>query len=493
MPEQLFANVASTTITAEITAVQSVFSVTSSANFPAANTTLEQEFRAAFVDTATPPNILEYIAVTNVSGTSWTVTRAAEDATRFPAAIRGVGTRVVMLVTRGVLESFERRSRTVGHNVLDYGAVGNSHHNTGGGADDTIALQDAIDDSRGGGGQSIVVFPGRRTYRITSSLTNTTGTEAAVQVIGLGSMNSAGQPDLPTVVWDGVQDGTMMNIGTTGTNIFGALVRNINFRGQGAVSDDMTDLPGTLFRFFRETAGTAKIDSGSGLDEVWMARCRGDAVRVEGGGLTNWWIRGGRWDQINGYAVYVKITSQSIMSVRDVTYDSWGSAFPGHGKGMFHFDAAAGGNTAVLFVHLDTVHPEVNSDPIEINPSGTDPADRTGWIGCTIDPAAGVVSHNITLTNITLQGGSTKSRSGICMMGGTTDERKARLNLNGRNMRGFFGDGTAATGHIIPIGGIPTADKSPYTGGVYNQIQFAPGGATIFGAETPRAWTRVTA
>jgi hypothetical protein len=491
MPEQLFANVASTTLNASITSSQTSVTVVSSANFPAANALAEQEFRAAFVDTAVPPNILEYVSVTQVTGTTWTIVREAEDATRFPKAARASGTRIIMLTTRAVLESFERRSRTVGHNVLDYGAIGNSNHNTAGGADDTASIQDAIDASRAASGQAVVIFPGRRTYRITSSLIHTTGGQLPIQMVGLGNMNAAGLIAMPTIVWDGAEDGTMCYVGTTNVNLPGALFRNLNFRGTQQDVATTVGLPAYAIRFLAESSNAAKIDTGSGLDECWFQRIKGNAVQSEVIGLTNWWIRGGRFDQVNGYAIYVRVAGQSIMSIRDLTYDSWNGAAPGHGLGLTHFDASSGGASGIIYVHLDTMHPEVNATQLEANPGGTDPADRCGVIHCSIDPTTGALSHAITLTNYTNQGGSTKTKSTVLMLGGTTTQRAGRLSLMGRNLRGFTGDGTSATGHTIPIGGIPSGDKSPYTSGSYSVLEYAPGtNAThgIFGSETPHFW-----
>jgi hypothetical protein len=75
------------------------------------------------------------------------------------------------------------------------------------------------------------------------------------------------------------------------------------------------------------------------------------------------------------------------------------------------------------------------------------------------------------------------------MIGGTEAQRRGRLSLNVRNLTGTFGDGSAATGHVIPIGGIPAADKSPYTGNIYNEIKFGPGGGGVIANQTPRFWS----
>jgi hypothetical protein len=491
MPEQLFGNVSSTTLAAGITAVQSVITVTSSANFPASDPLLEQEFRAAFVDDATPPNILEFIAVTDVQGTSWTVTRQVEDASRFPAAVRSVGTRIKMVVTKGVLESFERRIRAVGHNVLDHGAVGNSSHNTEGvGADDTAAIQETYDAAGSASGFRFVVFPGHRTYRVTSSIEPVSG----VYTIGYGAQNAAGTGSVPTIVWDGVEDGTVFDVASPSQNMTSNLYENVQIMGKAAPAGagDYVGAADALIKFRPTGGNAAKLDTGTALRNVWLNYSKGDALQILGHGATNFWIQGGRWDQCGGYGIYMRIVSSSILGIAEVTWDSGqiGS------RGFLHLDAQdPGTNNAFVQCHIDTVHTEASNPLEEIEPTGTDPADRRGLIVCTITPASGRVQHFLTLDNMMLLGasGDKPSHSLVLMKGGTPTQNKARLSLNGRNIRGFSGDGTGAIGERIPIGGIPSADKSPYTSGHYSEIRYWPGGTDLFSTETPRAYTRVAA
>lgn len=497
MPEQLFANVASTTLASGITSVATSMTVVSSANFPAADSLTDRRFHAAFVDSAVPPNILEYIAVTQVTGTTWTVERAAEDAARFPAAARGSGVRVIMVVTRGVLESFERRSRTVGHNILDFGAVGNSNHNSGGGADDTLAIQAAQDESQATGGYGLVIYPGSRSYRITSTIMGTPDpSKSSNWQIGLGAFGAGQGVALPNIVWDGAVDGTMHNTQNSGNNIPAALFRNLRYAGR--------NIAATAIRMGPSASNNAKLDSGTGLDEVWMAALTGDAFRSEGIGATNFWIRGGRWDRIQGYAVYMRVASQTLLSIRDVTWDATDVTLTDFAKGFMHLDASGGGDTAWVHCRLDTIHPE-SGGLKETNASGTTAGDKRGIIACSINSATQRVQFQFDMDVIQCLGhdGSDATHSLVQMLGGggATEsdrelQRSARLVINGRSFKGLGGDGTAALGQLIPIGGIPSSHKSSNTGGNYYSFTHAPqtlvGSPTIFGSEVAKNWAYVT-
>jgi hypothetical protein len=98
---ETFANQPSTTVTSGGTDAPSAgtpetWTVASSASFPAAATGVTQ-FHVA--DTATG-KISEIILVTNVSGTTWTVTRGAESTTPVTHA---AGFTIVQVVTAGFL------------------------------------------------------------------------------------------------------------------------------------------------------------------------------------------------------------------------------------------------------------------------------------------------------------------------------------------------------------------------------------------------------
>lgn len=100
MATELFANNASTTLASGASGVATTFTVTSSANFPAASTSSGTQFRAVLTVAGT---VVEYVTVTNVSGTTWTVTRQSEDATRYPAGALSSGTTITQVVTAASL------------------------------------------------------------------------------------------------------------------------------------------------------------------------------------------------------------------------------------------------------------------------------------------------------------------------------------------------------------------------------------------------------
>jgi hypothetical protein len=384
-----------------------------------------------------------------------------------------------------------------GHNVLQYGAIGNSHHNTGGGADDTAAFQAAYDAAQSVGGFGVVVIPGGRSYRITDTIeTCPDPSKAAVWTWGVGSMGGNQTVGLPNVVWDGAAAGTMMNAQASGNNVPNALFRNVRFSGR--------NIANTGIRFGPSAANTPKIDSGTGLDEVWFAQFAGNAIQCDGIGATNFWIRGGRWDRIAGYGLYMKVESQTLLSIRDVTWDATDVTLDDFAKGMVHFDAAAGGDTAYVMCHFDSVHPE-SGGLSETNASGTTAADKRGIVACTISsPIVNRIQFHLTFTNIQCLGyaGGDDSHSLVQMLGGpgSTEadreaERAQRLVINGRMIRGFSGDGTAAQGHLIPIGGVPAA-ANPQLGfggtvpGHYtNLVHAMTTGGTVFGTERPKSWS----
>lgn len=98
MPQQ-FANLASTTLSGGITAGATSISVGSATGFPTLT-----PFRIEVLDTL---NHIEFMEVTGGAGTTtWTVTRAVEDSSRFPAYAFGAGAVVRLVVTAGALASF---------------------------------------------------------------------------------------------------------------------------------------------------------------------------------------------------------------------------------------------------------------------------------------------------------------------------------------------------------------------------------------------------
>ena len=158
MAVELFSNLPSTTVasggtTAPASGTVESWTVASSASFPAASSgaTPPTQFHVADILLNS-----EIIAVTNVSGTTWTVTRGAEGTTPVPHV---AGFTVYQVSSAGALTQL--RSLDWLNVVTQFGA-----DNTGA-ADSTSAIQAAISALPSTGG---VVYLPAGTYKITSTL-----------------------------------------------------------------------------------------------------------------------------------------------------------------------------------------------------------------------------------------------------------------------------------------------------------------------------------
>jgi hypothetical protein len=296
---------------------------------------------------------------------------------------------------------------------------------------------------------------------------------------------------LPNLVWDppGGDGGgqAIVDVTSTGNNIPGCQLMNFRVAGR-----DMPNTDGIRWGPHSSTpSANAKPDTGSFMYNVQGGGIKGHGIRFDGVGLTNFFIDSGRMDKIGGYAIYCRVASQTGLTIRNYTWDAWGTPAVPDGMGFLHLDAASGGATAVVDLLMENVHTE-HSSLVETFAGGTDPADRRGVIACTIDPSTGIMHFNITALNQRILGWNSAdlSASFIQMLGGTEDENRARLVFNATGRMNVFGDGSASTGHVIPIGNIPAQYKFPYTSGVPYEIHYpvVPGGTGLFGGETPRIW-----
>jgi Pectate lyase superfamily protein len=166
MPVEIFANQPSTTVTsggtgtAPSSGTTQTWTVASSSEFPSASSTASQPTQFHIYDTAAGYTS-ELIAVTNVSGTSWTVTRGAEGTT--PVTHLASFT-VAQVVTAGGLAAFQAAASHAPdwYNVVTaYGASNNGANSSA----TTTAIQNAINACAAGGG-GVVYFP-VGTYLIT--------------------------------------------------------------------------------------------------------------------------------------------------------------------------------------------------------------------------------------------------------------------------------------------------------------------------------------
>lgn len=184
MAVEQFANNATTAVvsgglTAPASGTVETWAVASPAAFPTASASATPPTQFHIGDPALPS---ELIAVTATSGGTWTVTRGAEGT--IPVA-HSPGFSVTQDVSAGWLAQVMQAlvSQTAWYNVRQYGAVGN------GSADDTAAIQAAMNACAAGGGGT-VYFPGGSAYKITSALTWTS--TAPLYMLGDGTSGVKG-------------------------------------------------------------------------------------------------------------------------------------------------------------------------------------------------------------------------------------------------------------------------------------------------------------
>lgn len=161
-----YANLPSTTVssggtTAPASGTTETWTVASSSSFPAASNSATPPTQFHVADVAANS---EMIAVTNVSGTTWTVTRGAESTT--PVA-HSAGFSIFQVTTAGGLGSFP-----AWYNVRSpvYGAKGDGSTN------DTTAIQAALTAASAAGGGTVYIPAG--TYKVSNLTVDTAVTLA---------------------------------------------------------------------------------------------------------------------------------------------------------------------------------------------------------------------------------------------------------------------------------------------------------------------------
>jgi len=116
MTEQ-FANLANTTLTAPISASQKTITVSNASTFP-----LQPQFRIVVQSfdstTGLPVSGAEIMLVTGVAGNTFTVQRAAESATNYPAIAFAAGAKVVHILTAAVMQALQSGSGVASLNGL---------------------------------------------------------------------------------------------------------------------------------------------------------------------------------------------------------------------------------------------------------------------------------------------------------------------------------------------------------------------------------------
>lgn len=166
MAVELFANLASTTVisggsTAPASGTTETWTVSSSTGFPAASNSATPPTQFHIADISVNSEI---IAVTNVSGTTWSVTRGAEGTTPVSHAF---GFRVYQVITASAFSQLKSLSWL--NVVTQFGA------DPTGVADSTTAIQNAVNALPAAGTSSntsggVVYFPAGK-YKVTSTIT----------------------------------------------------------------------------------------------------------------------------------------------------------------------------------------------------------------------------------------------------------------------------------------------------------------------------------
>jgi hypothetical protein len=232
---ELFANQPSTTVssggtTAPAQGTSQTWTVVSSTTFPAASSSAIPPTQFHVVDMATGKSS-EIILVTNVSGSTWTVTRGAEGTT---PVTHTVGFTIQQVVTAGGLSNFARQ-----YNVTDWvNAVTTYGADPTGGDDSTTAIQTALlsFDTLGGWsqGQGGVVYLPAGQYKTSKPLIIPSG----VTLIGSGwgsqlTLVIGSNCDvIQFATYDSTSQATILDVSASDiTNAFWAGVRDLAIHG----------------------------------------------------------------------------------------------------------------------------------------------------------------------------------------------------------------------------------------------------------------------
>jgi hypothetical protein len=333
-----------------------------------------------------------------------------------------------------------------GENVLHYGAVGN------GSTDDTAAINAAYAAANASGGYPAVIFPGKRAYKITSTIVMPSG----VHTIGIGGSDNANDGIPPRILWGGSAGGTMFDVNNPST--FELTFRNIYFAGSA------TNDPAHAIRF-----RGAPIDSGTVFHDCWFYQINGDAIWIDGVSCTNFRISGGRFDNIyGGYAIYADVSTGAYFHCTidgNVTYV--GGANP-QGKG-FLFINGEGTSGGYSHVNIQGLHTEKNTDFIETYAAGVYPSDRQGMIRLGVNPGGAGMQHQISVTDLNHSyTGNSHCVFQITATSGTAANamRCAFVGIYGGSGLNAFGTAdSATTGEVRMFGGlIPDDQRFPFLG-----------------------------
>lgn len=314
------------------------------------------------------------------------------------------------------------------HNVLDYGAVGDSHHSSGGGTDDTTAFQNAIDAAVVDGvGTGQVVVPGNRTYKITSTLIIPYG----IEIVGIGGRNGAGNAAPPTLVWDGTTSGDgscMVSVQAALQNLPCVMLRNLTLTGRL----DLTNLPITCLRYRGLSGNLGSLDSGSELDRIFFQLCTGDALRIESA-CTNFHMHDCRWDGVKGYGVYLDCNAKGhnlSIDGHSTWTASWINGAERSAGFMFCDGETVAGGASLVDIYSLLI--EGGQGLSESYAGGTNPYDRRGLFRLGVNASSGAIQHRIRcfgLLNYPASGNPAYSVFQVTAAGGTDADNARQVHL----------------------------------------------------------------
>ena len=338
-----------------------------------------------------------------------------------------------------------------GHNVLNYGAVGDAAYSDASGTDDTAAFLAAIAAAQAAGGDAYVNIPAGRTYKITSSL-NSLGTT----MCGNGGLSLQATGGGAYVVWGGASGGVPFDIAAAADNIQSTGFENFTILGRS----DNQNRPNTMIKF-RGTGGfTGAIDTGTYLRNMWLQNCLADALRVEGGS-TNFLIDNGRFDDWgaggSGYGLYATGGSNNITIGGEHT-------FAGVGDGMIFMDGETAG---ISILKLFGAHLETNASLNQTYSGGTNPFDRRGLIRLGVNSALSEPQHFVYAAGVVVAesgGVSAHCLFQITASGGTdiANCKMVSIVLDSGQAVSLGTDDAGTTDQLRILGGrVATAERPP--------------------------------
>lgn len=373
--------------------------------------------------------------------------------------------------------------------------VGDASRADASGTDDAPALQAMINASILAGGVSEILIPGRRTYKIGSTVTVPTG----VRIRGIGARNNEDSPSPPRLVWGGAADGVMFIVGETGLNNTTSVVfENLSMCGR----TDLTNVPATFIQYGTGGGGAQSPDSGVYLQGCWFDTCRSHAIVSNF--ATNFYICNSRWDNTGiktggtgggGYAIYAVLTGDFCCHL--FGHNTYTAETDAGGFMYMNAEAAASG-TPYAFIKADALKIEIGGDLAETYAGGASAYDKRGIFRFGVSDDIGNPIVHLCCDALTVN--RTTSCASYCVFQITaadgTDADNSDLVQVIVDLGAGLGEGdtdTDADDITRPIGGrIPAARRPPSPlskSGRWGRFQYGRGLGTGYGLNRVVSWT----